>query len=71
MNRTPNTEKEVIVPPASKSARLIKFNEQRAGADEISPELRAMLVTIRAALLMAADAIANYLGLEKRRRDFD
>jgi hypothetical protein len=62
-------EKEPLVPMAPKSARLVKFNEQRAGADEISPGLRTMLVAIRAALLMAADAIADFLGLPKRQHD--
>jgi hypothetical protein len=50
---------------------LIKLNEHQGRADEIPPALRALLVALRSALLMAADAIADYLGLAKRRRDFD
>jgi len=37
---------------------------EAVGADEIPPGLRAMLVAIRAALLMAADAITEFWGLE-------
>jgi hypothetical protein len=43
--------------------------EQRDDMNEIDPRLRALLITIRSALLMAADAIAAFLGLEKRKRD--
>ena len=33
---------------------------------EITPALRTMLMAIRSALLMAADAIGDYLGLRRR-----
>ncbi len=33
---------------------------------EIEPRLRVMLIAVRRALLLAADAIGDYLGLEKR-----
>jgi len=66
-----DVEKETVVQSPPKRARLVKSKEQRAGADEISPGLRLMLIGIRSGLLQAADSIADYLGLEKRRRDFD
>ncbi len=59
------------IKPMAPEDRALSARERRAAEDEIPPALRTMLVSIRAGLLQAADAIADYLGLEKRRRDFD
>jgi hypothetical protein len=66
-----DVEKELVIQMPPKSAHMVKLRDRKAAEDEISPALRTMLVAVRAGLLQAADAIADYLGLEKRRRDFD
>lgn len=67
-------DKDVAVQTPPVRGRLVKAaeaKERNAAVDEIPPGLRELLMRMRAARLMEADEIADYLGLAKRRRDFD
>jgi hypothetical protein len=64
-----DVEKELVIQMAPKARRLIALKERSAGADDISPGMRLMLITLRRALLQICSAIETYLGSEGRRRD--
>jgi len=49
--------------------RLIDLQDRRSAPGKVAPAKERPLLTIQSALLMAADAIADYLGKPKRARE--